>query len=336
MNLVENKYFWRITITGVVAVVGWSILTAIAPGPSGYAPIGPIIGLVIQVQIFWMIFSYIHKLLNRWLPFANGVYLRICVQLLTGIIVLSGLRSLSIYIGRDYMPFTLNKVTIIMLMVTNILLAIAINMVFISEYFIRQWKQSIIDLERADKEKVQMQYHHLKNQVNPHFLFNAFTSLDALVKTNTALASEYIGHLSSVFRYVLEQKENTVVPLSAELEFLNHYISLQKIRFGDALQIRIALTEDDKEKGIVVTTLQMLIDNAIKHNEIHRQMPLVINIFSSGDFLIAENNKMKKDLMVPSTKMGLKQLTELYRFLSEYPVSIEDRIDKFSIKLPLL
>lgn len=336
MNLFENKYFWRITITGVVAVVGWSILTVIAPGPSGYAPVGPIIGLMIQVQIFWMIFSFIHRQLNKWLPFAKGVYLRICVQLITGIVILSGLRSLSIYIGRDYMPFTLNKVIIIMLTVTNILLAIAINMVFISEYFIRQWKQSIIDLERVDKEKAQLQYHHLKNQVNPHFLFNAFTSLDALVKTNTALASEYIGHLSRVFRYVLEQKENTVVALSTELEFLYHYISLQKIRFGDALQIRITLTGEEKEKGIVVTTLQMLIDNAIKHNEIHRQMPLAITVFSSGDFLIVENNKITKELMVPSTRLGLKQLTELYRFLSEYPVSIEDRADTFSVKLPLL
>jgi sensor histidine kinase YesM len=332
----EKKYFWRIAITATVAVVGWSILSVIAPGPSGFASVGPIIGLVIQVQIFWEIFKYLHRLLNKWLPFNKGVYLRISVQLLVGVLILSGLRSLSIYIAREYLPFQLNKVTIIMLTVTNILLAIGISMVFISEHFIRQWKESLVALERVDKEKAQLQYHHLKNQVNPHFLFNALTSLDALVKTDAELASNYIGHLSRVFRYVLEQKENTVVSIATELQFLHHYLSIQQIRFGEAFQVNITLTEEEKEMRIVVTTLQMLIDNAIKHNEIQQRNPLLVRIFVTGDWLVVENHKIDKQLMETSTRQGLKQLTDLYRYLSSNSVIIEDTHSTFSVKVPLL
>ncbi len=115
-----------------------------------------------------------------------------------------------------------------------------------------------------------MELQHLKNQIDPHFLFNAFTALDSLTQTNPPLASEFIRHLSKIYRHALENKDNGVTPLATELDMLRHYIALQQIRFGDALEINIDIGTTHEDRGVAALSLQMLIDNAIKHNEIHR------------------------------------------------------------------
>ncbi len=148
-----------------------------------------------------------------------------------------------------YIPFPVTNVTKGMMIVSQVLISMVINMMFIGDYFIRQWKEGILSAERFEKEKAEMKYHHLKNQVNPHFLFNALTSLDALIKSDPDLASRYVGHMAKVYRYVLEHKEREVVPLKIELEFIRHYLCLQKIRFGESLQIDTTRIENSRRKG---------------------------------------------------------------------------------------
>ncbi|HYH56580.1 MAG TPA: histidine kinase, partial [Anseongella sp.] len=196
--------------------------------------------------------------------------------------------------------------------------------------------EGVRQAEKLEKEKIRMQYHHLKNQVDPHFLFNALTSLDSLVKSDPDLASRFIRHLSKIYRYVLQHKENEVVNLETELEFIHHYCSLQRIRFGKAFQVEFRLSGAAREKGIVMITLQMLIDNAIKHNEVHEQHPLKIRVHDEGNYLYVENNKQSKKLVLHSNKQGLNQLVQLYSFLSERPVKLADEQDRFTVKLPLL
>lgn len=181
-----------------------------------------------------------------------------------------------------------------------------------------------------------MQYHHLKNQVNPHFLFNAFTSLDGLIQTNPSLASEYVRHLSKVYRYVLEHKENEVVTVNTEMEFIQHYISLLNIRFGEAIKIELSVSSQAREKGIVMVTLQMLIDNAIKHNTVHLKTPLTINVWDQNGNLVVQNNKQLRKQIDHSTKHGLKQLTQLYSYLTNANVLITDEEKSFAVRIPLL
>jgi LytS/YehU family sensor histidine kinase len=183
---------------------------------------------------------------------------------------------------------------------------------------------------QLEKERSLMQYHHLKNQVNPHFLFNTLTSLDGLIQTNAELASEFVRHMAKVYRYVLEHKENEVVSIQTELDFIEHYISLLKIRHGNALQIDIKVSDEGREKGIVMVTLQMLIDNAIKHNMMQETLPLVISIWDNDTCLHVRNNKQLKRAIELSSKQGLQQLEQLYNFLSKETITI--KMNKTTLK----
>jgi LytS/YehU family sensor histidine kinase len=157
-----------------------------------------------------------------------------------------------------------------------------------------------------------------------------------LIQTNAELASEFVRHMAKVYRYVLEHKENEVVSIQTELDFIEHYISLLKIRHGNALQIDIKVSDEGREKGIVMVTLQMLIDNATKHNMLQETSPLLITIWDDNNWLHIRNNKQLKRTIELSTKQGLQQLEQLYNFLSKEAITIKDEQDYFEVNLPLL
>jgi LytS/YehU family sensor histidine kinase len=142
--------------------------------------------------------------------------------------------------------------------------------------------------------------------------------------------------MAKVYRYVLEHKENAVVSIQTELDFIEHYISLLKIRHGNALQIDIKVSDEGREKGIVMVTLQMLIDNAIKHNMMQETSPLVISIWDDSNCLHLRNNKQLKRVIELSSKQGLQQLEQLYNFLSKETITIKDEQDYFEVIVPLL
>jgi len=335
MNAIENNTWRRVILTGIIVIAAWLVRLIMFPDMRFYQHVFGSIALIILVQIIWLIFNAIHKFLNKILPFSRRLYWRISIQLAIGIsIMLIFVFGIIVFLDGS-LPFPITNISKGMMIVSQVLMSLVINMIFIGDYFIRQWKEGILSAERFEKEKAEMKYHHLKNQVNPHFLFNALTSLDALIKSDPDLASRYVGHMAKVYRYVLEHKEREVVPLKVEFEFIRHYLSLQKIRFGESLQIDTTVSEGVEEKGIVMVTLQLLIDNAIKHNEIHSQFPLHIEIFDKDDYLVVKNKKQIRKVMT-SNKQGLLQLTELYEYLSDRPVSIQDEGEHFIVKVPLL
>ena len=335
MNPIESNKWRRVILTGIIVVAAWLVRLIMFPDMLFFQHVIGSIVLIILVQIIWEIFNAIHKFLNKILPFSGRLYWRISIQLIIGILIMLLIVSAIIVFLDGYIPFPVTNVTKGMMIVSQVLISMVINMMFISDYFIRQWKEGILSAERFEKEKAEMKYHHLKNQVNPHFLFNALTSLDALIKSDPDLASRYVGHMAKVYRYVLEHKEREVVPLKIELEFIRHYLCLQKIRFGESLQIDTTVSKTAGEKGIVMVTLQLLIDNAIKHNEIHSQFPLHIHIFDKDDYLIVKNKKQIRKVMT-SNKQGLLQLVELYEYLSDRQVLIQDELEHFIVKVPLL
>jgi two-component system LytT family sensor kinase len=331
-----SSHTWkRILLTVIIVVAAWLVRLIMFPQMPFFQHVIGSLVLIILIQIVWEIFLAVHKFLDRKIPFSSGLYWRITLQLLIGIMIMLGFIALIVSGLDGYLPFPVTNVTKGMMIVSQVLMSIVINMMFISDHFIKQWKEGILFTERLEKEKAEMKYHHLKNQVNPHFLFNSLTSLDALIKSDPDLASRYVGHMAKVFRYVLEHKENEIVPLKTELEFIGHYLSLQKIRFGDALQIDVHVSEKAKEKGIVMVTLQLLIDNAIKHNEIHLQYPLKLQIAERKDYLVVSNNKQPRVVM-NSSKQGLLQLIELYAYLTDRALSVEDGPEFFSVQIPLL
>lgn len=331
-----KKHAIRIAITLAFVIVAWSIRAALFDPMSFPRHLLFSIPVIIVTQIIWTVLSAIHRLLNRLLPFSKSLYGRVILQIVIGLVLVFILRTIVLSCLERLPQFELSNLGRAMIATINNLVSLAVNMALISQHFTAVWKEGVIKTERLEREKVQLQYHQLKNQVDPHFLFNAFTSLDSLVKVNPDLASRFIGHLAKVYRYVLQNRDKEVVSLQTELEFIAHYIALLEIRFEKALVIEIQVDEQHYDKGIAMVTLQMLIDNAVKHNEIHPGKPLHISIYEKNGYLEVMNNKQVRRQLAHSDKQGLEQLKSLYTFLSDRPVMVKDETDTFTVALPLL
>ncbi|MCZ8214596.1 MAG: histidine kinase [Cyclobacteriaceae bacterium] len=293
------------------------------------------------VSIFLIVFVWesirnIDRYLNKALPFEKNIPLRITVQLLAGALIGLLVRLFLYYYGEPQLPFKLDDMFAAATWVLYILLPEVITLGFITYHLIARWQSSVVQNERLEREKAQVQFDNLKNQLNPHFLFNALSSLNSLIMENQRLASEFVQQLSRVYRYVLQYKDQSSVSLSTELNFIQHYISLLQTRFQQALTITVAVDKEAEEQRIVPVTLQILIENAIKHNIVSAELPLHIEIFTSGDYLVVSNNLQQRKHVESSNKLGLKNMQSLYKFLSDKPVQIEQTAIRFSVKVPLL
>lgn len=203
--------------------------------------------------------------------------------------------------------------------------------------FFNNWKKAALDAEKLKKEQMITQYESLKNQVNPHFLFNSLNALTNLVYEDQDRAAAFIRQLSQVYRYVLETRQQELVTLATELEFIEAFVSLQKARFGDKLVVNIN-PRGQNHKMLPPMAIQMLLENAIKHNEISEQHPLYIQVdVDNEDTLVVENNLRKKNIpLEPSSGLGLENIKARYAFLSDRGVDVQTTNDAFIVKLPLL
>ena len=189
---------------------------------------------------------------------------------------------------------------------------------------------------RLEKDKTEIQYQNLINHLNPHFLFNSLTSLNSLIMTEPKAASKFLQKLSLIYRYILQNKDIEMVSLGQELDFVNHYVSLQKSRFDEGLQIEIDVNADCLLYRIVPVTLQNLFENAIKHNSIEEDNPLIISVFVNNECLFVKNNLQRKKFVDTSNRQGLKNLKNLYQYLSNKPLEVIETENEFMVKIPLL
>lgn len=291
----------------------------------------------------WLFIRYISNVLDKRYPFDRSPVKRIIIQIVVAFLFIAPIYVVMVLNIDKFKLEFMNKQFLAVTSILFIVFILLMNLGYNAYYFFRQWQKSVeekakleVDAESAAKERAVMQYQHLKNQVNPHFLFNTLTSLDGLILSEPEVASQFVKHLSKVYRYVLEHRENEIVPLQTEIDFIKHYISVLKIKHNGALEIVMNISSSAREKRIAMVTLQMLIDNAIKHNAVHEKSPLTITINDDGDVLAIHNNKQLRKQIDNSTKHGLKHLQQLYSFLSPTPVVIEDVAASFTIKLPLL
>lgn len=291
---------------------------------------------IILGTAFWESLRLIHYWLNKVYPFERNLTGRIIVQLVIGSIVGLLIRAVIYKWGEPYVPFQLDSLFVAATWALYASIPIGVNLGFFTVYFIDRWKASIVEAERLEKEKSQVQFDNLKNQLNPHFLFNALTSLNSLIFENQQLASEFLQQLSKVYRYVLQNKEKNFVQLHTELEFITNYVRLLETRFGGALKINFHINEEAKEKAIVPVTLQILIENALKHNIVDKDKKLIIDILTVGDYLVVSNNLQVRKKVETSNKQGLDNLKSLYQFLTDKPVIIEPTEDRFYVKIPLI
>ena len=222
----------------------------------------------------------------------------------------------------------------------NIIVAIIINTFATSilegYYYFKQWKNSLIQTEQLKRENIQSQFEALKNQIDPHFLFNSINTVYSLIDTHPDKAKEFITQFSKTFRHVLDVKEKVVVSLKEEIELLNSYIFLLKIRHEGNLEISINIDAQKLNKFIPPLSLQMLVENAIKHNIISEKKPLKIKIFNNSNSLIIKNKLQSKNSINESTKIGLNNLTERYKHISEKAPEFYIKDNEYVAEIPLL
>jgi LytS/YehU family sensor histidine kinase len=201
--------------------------------------------------------------------------------------------------------------------------------------FLIEWRRSAVEAERYQKESMQATYESLKSQVNPHFLFNSLNALTNLVYEDQDKAVKFIKQLSEVYRYVLDTRDKEVVTLAEELKFLESYAYLQRIRFGNKLLISISI--QNEKFRVAPLALQMLLENAVKHNEVSEENPLEIKVYQQGDTVLVENSLRKRmRLGEDSAGMGLDNIRKRYQFLTDRPVQVRETSTQFSVSIPLL
>jgi LytS/YehU family sensor histidine kinase len=194
----------------------------------------------------------------------------------------------------------------------------------------------LIQTEQLKRENIQSQFEALKNQLDPHFLFNSMNTVYSLIDTHPDKAKEFITKFSKIYRHVLNVKGKVVVPLKDEIEFLNAYIFLQKIRHEGNLDISINIDAQKLNHYIPPLSLQMLVENAIKHNIVSEKHPLKITIFNTNTSLIVKNNLQTKDLISESTKIGLNNLSERYKHISDKMPEFYIKDNEYVAEIPLL
>jgi two-component system, LytTR family, sensor kinase len=294
------------------------------------------------VAIIWAIWDG-NRLIDRWLSRKTPMpFWRRVAEQFAGSIALTTVAGLALGSLTSYWTVSHNWVDWGLGLKLFMTFCFRINLFLNTLHVIFLYKDQ---LEGAQKEaliykKISMdaQLQALQNQVNPHFLFNNLSVLSALIPSNADASVEFVKQFSKVYRYVLKSPSKDIVPLSEELNFIQSYLYLLKTRFSDSLQVHVDVPLHLYQYHVVPVTLQMLVENAIKHNVASQRHPLVIEIFAADDnALVIRNNLQHKVVNEEnSTQLGLNNIARRYDFLSKKHIRIEKNEKDFTVTLPLL
>ena len=197
--------------------------------------------------------------------------------------------------------------------------------------------RSRIEKEQEKRRLAQFQYNILKQQVNPHFLFNSLNILNGLIEEQkSSEASEYVRKLAALYRYMLQNENEQLVRLQDELNFIDQYTDLLKVRFPLGFTIDKRIDESIKSRLVIQCSLQVLIENAFKHNIVRAEQPLHIEIFTEQEYIVVRNNLQIKQSSGDSTKVGLKNISKQYLAAIDKDIIINQTNDHFEVKLPLI
>ena len=202
-------------------------------------------------------------------------------------------------------------------------------------FFMNRLKDAQVETERLKKQNLEAQFEALRNQINPHFLFNSFNVLSQLVHKDADSSVVFIEQLSKVYRYLIYHQEKNLVDLKTELEFIQSYLFLLKIRFQENLRVDMSVL-DSEGYHVIPASLQLLIENAIKHNIVSKHQPLHITIKIEDNYLVVRNNLQKKQIKEPSTGLGLNNIKSRYKLLVDQEIRIIEDIDYFTVEIPLI
>ncbi len=218
-------------------------------------------------------------------------------------------------------------------------IALLVSAILHAKGFIEEWKKSTrkeVVEQKLIAKSANAQFESLKNQLDPHFLFNSLNVLSSLIDENPNQAQRFTASMSKIYRYVLEQKDKELVTVEEEIEFAKTYCELLKTRFEDSVNFEFQVTEKALKSFVVPLSLQLLLENCIKHNYATSSKPLKIKIYSEDGFLLIENNLMAREQVKESAGIGLSNIVQRYSLLTKQNVFIEKSREFFKVKIPML
>ncbi|NBB89095.1 MAG: hypothetical protein GVX96_04860 [Bacteroidetes bacterium] len=217
-----------------------------------------------------------------------------------------------------------------------IIITVIISLIYHAVYFFREIESEKRRSSQLEKEKVQSELYSLRNHLDPHFLFNSLNVLSGLIEEDKEEAQHFLGSLSTLYRSILEKQGQTLSSLDDELKFAKSYIQLYERRFEGAIKYQVDIPREVRSYFVPSLSLQVLLENAVKHNAFDEKNPLHIQIKKDGDRIVLRNNRRRKELSSHSTKKGLKNIESRYELLGLSGFTVEATEDSFSVALPLI
>lgn len=252
---------------------------------------------------------------------------------LMGLFVLRSLTSMIIN-GHTFNDFLANES--IKSYLFGIWITLTIVIVFHVIYFYNRYQKNKIKEQKVIAGTASAKFDALKNQLDPHFLFNSLNVLTSLIDENPESAQKFTTSLSKVYRYVLEQKNKDLVTVDEELDFARTYMSLLKMRFEDSIIFEIPERASNPESKVVPLSLQLLLENAVKHNMVTTSKPLHIKIYEDQGDLVVENNLQPKQIVKKGSGVGLDNIKQRYQLLTNRKVIINQQANRFAVAIPML
>jgi hypothetical protein len=221
------------------------------------------------------------------------------------------------------------------------LIGLAINLLFDTLwevlYLLEKYRESLQEKALLEKMSMEHEFENLKGQINPHFLFNCFNTLSSLIEEDKTEAEHFLDELSKVYRYLLRNNESGISTVEKEIKFIQSYFQLLRTRYGEGLQLNMDIDLRYYPYQLPSLSLQLLVENAVKHNIVSRQQPLVMEIFTTaGNKLVVNNNLQRKPPGIPSTRIGLDNIRAKYRLLQQEGFQIVEGDRNFMVVLPLI
>ena len=350
MEMSTNQYLGfndkKVMATGLllISLLFPIIFSNIFPFDKQYNYLHEVIEALLYGTCFWFLCRQIMIECRKRIPEFEKSFIRIFWVIILSLILSTILSMLIIPIINFLLDRVLGwetrSLTGAQGIFVNCLMIFIIIGMYESIWYYNELKTSIEEKEQMKIANLQTQLKSLRNQVNPHFLFNSLNTLNYIVcSKDTDKAKEFIIQLSKVYRYILESREEATISIEDELVFIKAYVLIQKERFLESLKVEINIPNDYLHKQIIPLSLQLLIENAIKHNIISSKKPLSISIEidAKTNEIFVKNNLQKKKNILHSTKVGLQNIKERYQLLSgNYKVSILQTTESFVVKLPIL
>jgi len=340
-KLIYQVFTSRYTYMIIVGVIISILLHAVRLADS--ESIGGNYSLAMSILLTYLIWEgnlWFDKQFAKRFSWTSQPITRIIFQVSTNIIYSAGLIYGAMQLYDKYVcivPAPTQEKFLSISIIIGTLVSLLLLTVEFGKQFFNQWKLSLIEVERYKKESIEAQLEVLKGQINPHFLFNNLSVLSSLVYIDQDKAVEFINQFSKVYRYVIEFNNKELVALHNELEFINSYIYLLKIRFGENIQFSIDIESKYHSSLLPPMAMELLLENTIKHNEVSTEKPLAVQIHThKNNYLTISNKLQARHDVEPGTKLGLNNIIKRYEHYTNLPVLIEKNDQSFTVQIPLL